>query len=256
MISTALPYVHVPVLPVELPLLGQQTLTVFGPLVVVGVLVGTRLCRYYATVRGLDRAVVEPLTFAVVVFGFAMAHWVSMIFYYPDRVLAHPWVLFAFTSGLSSVGGFVGGGIAFAWVCRRRRLDARAWADVLAFGLLAGFTIGRIGCSAVHDHPGALAEPTAWLGVGPWPDGAYRYDLGLVEALALVCICAVGYLGFDWRRAPAGRLTSVLAIAYGSGRFALDFLRAEDLRYGGLTVAQLACVGFVVVGLALWRGRA
>lgn len=248
----ALPYVVTPSVTLELPVIGEHTITPFGVLVVIGVLVGLRLCRRIVAVRGLDPAVLEGMTWRVLLLGFAMAHWVSLVFYFPEQVVARPWILVLPTSGLSSVGGFVGGVIAFAWVCWRRGLDARAWADVLAYGLLAGFTIGRVGCSVVHDHPGSIASADSWLAVGPWPDGQWRYDLGLIELGALGVLCAWGYGWFDPRRVAPGRFTAVLAIVYGSGRAVLDTLRADDLRYAGFTVAQLVAFGFVLAGLVLW----
>lgn len=236
---------------IELPILGAHELTPFGPLLLVGVIVGLRRCRTLATRRGLPAEQLEPLTTAVLLVGFAMAHWVSLVFYYPEQVIARPWSLLVFTSGLSSVGGFVGGALAFAWMCRRRQLAPQQWADVLAYGLLIGFTIGRIGCSVVHDHPGALSDSI--FAVGPWPDGSHRWDLGLVEASVLVCTTLVVHARIDVARLAPGRLTAALAILYGTFRFALDFLRAEDLRYAGLTAAQLACLAFVVAGALLWR---
>ena len=236
--------------PIELPILGAHELTPFGPLLAIGVIVGLRRCRALATKRGLPVEQLDPLTTAVLVLGFAMAHWVSLIFYYPEQVLARPWSLLVFTSGLSSVGGFIGGALGFAWMCRRRGLAPRQWADVLAYGLLIGFTIGRIGCSIVHDHPGARSD--SFFAVGPWPDGSQRWDLGLVEACVLVIVCAVVYLRIDVAALAPGRFTAALAIVYGSGRFALDFLRADDVRYAGLTTAQLACLAFVACGVWLW----
>lgn len=252
----ALPYVPTPSVTLDLPIFGTHTITPFGALVVIGVLIGLRCCRRMVALRGLDPAQLEPLTLRVLLVGFAVSHWVSLVFYFPDQVIARPWILVLPTGGLSSVGGFVGGAIAFAWVCWRRRLDARAWADVLAYGLLAGFTIGRVGCAVVHDHPGVIASSDAWLAVGPWPDGAWRYDLGLIELSLLALACGWVYTRFDARRAAPGRFTAALAIAYGCGRFALDTLRTADLRYAGLTVAQLAALGFVLAGATLaWRSR-
>ena len=156
----------------------------------------------------------------------------------------------------SSVGGFVGGALAFAWYTRGGRLPRLRHADALIYALLIGFTFGRVGCSLVHDHPGPIVGPDAWLAVGPWPDGQWRLDLGLVELLGLLVLDAVVYGVLARRPMPAGRLTAIVAITYASGRFPLDFLRADDERYAGLTPAQLACVAFVVAGLALlWRTR-
>lgn len=255
MTALGLPYISVPTLPVELPLIGPHTFTVFGVLAVVGIVLGHRCSMRLAHARGLDERQADRLVVAVAIGGFVGAHWVSILFYYPDRVVADPWVLLYVTSGLSSVGGFVGGALTFAWWCHRHRLDPRVFADVVAYGLLAGFTIGRLGCSLVRDHPGATASTDAWLAVGPWPDGTFRFDLGLLELLLLLPLCLYVYRLADWRHGAPGRLTITVAIAYAILRFPLDFLRAEDPRYGPLTPAQYACLGFVAIGVWWWRRR-
>lgn len=251
MTALALPYVALPTWHLELPLLGDQALTVFGPCVALGVALGFRLMLRYARVRGLDVAAVDRAAIWIVVIGFAVAHWFSMLLYFPDRVAEDPWTLLHIGSGLSSVGGFIGGTLAFLVVAWRRRLALRVHADAIAFGLLPGFTIGRVGCTLVHDHPGAVASPDAWLAVGPWPDGTFRYDLALVELLGLVVACVLVFAVFDWRRAAPGRLTATIAILYAIGRFPLDFLRALDNRYLGLTPAQWACLAIAIAGATL-----
>ncbi len=254
MSALALPYVQLPTLAVELPLLGAHTITVFGPLVAVGVLTGHRLSLRLARTRGMDSSTVDRLAVAVAIGGFLVAHWFSVLLYFPEQVRADPWVLLHLTSGLSSMGGFLGGALTFAWLMHRRRLDPLAHADALTYGLLAGFTIGRLGCTLVHDHPGMVTD--AWLGVGPWPDGTTRWDLGLVELSMLVPLCAWVYTR-DWRCVSPGRLTVVVALAYTVLRFPLDFLRAHDARYGPLTPAQYACVAVALTLTVVWlrKGR-
>jgi phosphatidylglycerol:prolipoprotein diacylglycerol transferase len=161
------------------------------------------------------------------------------------------------------VGGLLGGWLALLWVARRRGLPLLRCADMLVFGMLAGLCIGRLGCALVHDHPGRLADADAWLAVGPWPGaaGAFRYDLGLLELGLLAALLLVVHLGLDWRRAPAGRLTGIVAVGYAAVRFGLDFWRAvevvgggtPDPRYLGLTAAQHVTLAFVLVGLLLIR---
>ncbi len=248
--ASALPYVDLPTIDLQLPLVGEHALGIFGPVALVGIVVGFRRMLHYARVRGLDVDATDRLGTWVLIGGLAMAHWVSMLFYFPERVVDNPWSLLSL-NGLSSMGGFLGGALAFIVVARRRRLPLREHADAVAFGLLVGFTIGRVGCSLVHDHPGSVASPDAWLAVGPWPDGQWRYDLALVELLGLVPMCIAIHSVFDWRHAPPGRLTAIVAILYGVGRFPLDFLRAVDARYAGLTPAQYVCMGLVIAGLVL-----
>ena len=52
----ALPYISTPSITIELPLVGHHTITPFGALVVIGVLVGLRCCRRMVALRGLDPA--------------------------------------------------------------------------------------------------------------------------------------------------------------------------------------------------------
>lgn len=234
MSAALLPYVHSPTLELPLPLLGSLTLGVFGPLVAFGIVLGARLAKRRARAYGLVERDVERLITWTVVWGMAGAHLVSVLGYYPQRLAEDPWLLVRVFDGISSVGGFLGGAAAFGWLTRR---SANRWAlaDTLTYGLLAGFTIGRLGCALVHDHPGALLDPTHPLAVGPWPDGTYRYDLGLIELLGLSSLCLFVYTR-RWHR--AGVLTLCVAGIYSLNLFMLDFLRADDLRHAGLTTAQ------------------
>ena len=254
---SALPYVEAPSFTLALPLLGPHPITVFGPIVAIGIVAGWRASLRLARRRGLPEREVESLLFVVALTGFAGAHWVSVLGYYPRQVLADPWILLRFTDGISSVGGFLGGTLGFLWWTRRRGLPVRDAADAVAYGLLLGFTIGRLGCTLVHDHPGAVAGAAHPLAVGPWPDGRWRFDLGLVELLLLIPLAA-------WIHRPRGRTTRDpgvvpgrlavgIALAYATLRFPLDFLRAGDPRYGPFTVAQYACLLFAGVALVVAR---
>jgi phosphatidylglycerol:prolipoprotein diacylglycerol transferase len=253
MTASALPYVELPSWRVELPLFGAHTLTIFGVTAAIGIVFGFRRMLAYARAHELDAVATDRLGIAVVVGGLAVAHWVSVLLYFPERVAENPWVLLPLGSGLSSVGGFLGGAIAFAVVTARRGLPRLRHADAITFGLLHGFTIGRVGCTLVHDHPGSVTNPHAFLAVGAWPDGAWRYDLGLLELVGLCVLVVLVLLLLRQRRLAPGRLTAIVAIAYGLGRFPLDLLRAEDERYAGLTPAQIACIGFVLAGIGLLR---
>ncbi len=258
-----LPYVVPPSVSVSLPLLGEQHLGVFGPLVALGLVLGWRRCLRYAEVHGIEAETARRLMEVVLVVGFCVSHWVSIIFYFPHRIAEDPLVLLWIPAGLSSVGGFVGAWLGLAWFARRHALPMRRLADMLVYGLLLGFCLGRVGCAWVHDHPGRIADASAWLAVGPWPSGVYRYDLGLLELGLCIVLLAVVHLAFDWRGAAAGRLTGLVAVGYAGVRFVLDFFRATtavgggtpDPRYAGLTVAQYATITFALAGLWLLSSR-
>ena len=121
---------------------------------------------------------------------------------------------------------------------RRKGLRIRPYWDALALGTAPGWTVARMGCAVVHDHPGIRSD--AWYAVA-FPGGP-RLDMGLVDCVLLTVITVVLYL-LARRKRPEGALMGVLAISYSVPRFFLDFFRAKDLsfvdgRVLGLTPAQ------------------
>lgn len=258
-----IPYITAPehTLVEDLPLIGPLKLQVFGPLVAVGVILGWKQSLKYAKARDIDEYFFRDYLFWMLVFAFVISHWVSVLFYFPHQVRENPMVLLAIWNGLSSVGGFFGAFIGTMYYLKKHKQPVIVYADATIYGLLVGWCFGRAGCSLVHDHPGGVvAEGTAFA-VGPWPDGTWRYDLGLVEFMFAVTLCMLIYfVGKPLQRKP-GWLMGIVVLAYAPFRFFLDFLRADqvarqviptpDARYAGLTPAQWFCIVFLGAGIYL-----
>jgi phosphatidylglycerol:prolipoprotein diacylglycerol transferase len=261
--EAAIPYITAPerTLAEDLPLIGDLKLQVFGPLVAVGVVLGWKQCLKYAAHKDIDEFLFRDYLFWMLVTAFVVSHWVSVVFYFPHQIKENPWVLIAVWNGLSSVGGFFGAFLGMMWYLKKHKQPIIVYADATIFGLVLGWCFGRLGCSLVHDHPGKVVPEGTFLAVGPWPDGSWRYDLGLVEFMFAVTLCAFVYLVTNWKAWPPGRLTGLVASAYAPFRFFLDSLRADevargvisepDLRYAGLTTAQWFTIAFLLVGLWL-----
>lgn len=237
-------------------------ISVFGVLLVLGVLFGGFLARRYARRNGLDQDTLRWLTGRVVAWGFAGAVVLNIVFYEASAFVDHPWTTIT-KLGISSYGGAVVGAIAFVYYARQRDLDRRRWGDLLAYGAAGGWLLGRLGCAVVHDH---LGGPTDFaLGVNV-PPGRYPFervdhvvrahDLGLYEFLLWIILLAC-LLGLErWRGRRPGFLVGFLAVAYSIPRFMLEFLRpaSTDPRYLGLTFAQHASIAALLVGLVLLFG--
>jgi phosphatidylglycerol:prolipoprotein diacylglycerol transferase len=262
MLESLIPYIEAPekTLVDNLPLIGPLKLQLFGPLVAVGVIVGWKQCLKYAKLKDIDEVLFRDYLFWMLVFAFVISHWVSVLFYFPHQVREDPWVLVAIWNGLSSVGGFFGAFIGMTWYLKKHRQPIIVYADATIYGLLVGWCFGRAGCSLVHDHPGKVVPEGTALAVGPWPDGTWRYDLGLLELLFAVSLMTVVYRLTNWREKQPGWLVGITVTAYAPFRFFLDFLRADeksrvistpDARYGGLTTAQWFCIAFFLAGLWL-----
>ena len=234
---------------------GGVSIYMFGVLVAIGVIVGDRIVVSEGQRHGLDAQDVRFLNARIVIGGFIMAHLVSVIFYFPERIAESPWVLLNVWSGLSSFGGFLGALIAFLYYTKREKISRLDYADSVAPGLAVGWIFGRTGCFTAHDHPGR--HTSFFLSVN-YPDGP-RHDLGLDELLFTIAMTAIL---FWYRRKPRppGHVIALLALMYAPVRFGLDFLRATDVarpdqRYAGMTPAQWACLATVALAVKLMASR-
>ncbi len=223
----------------------------FGVLVAIGVILGDRIVVARGVQRGMEAKDVKFLNARIVIWGFVVAHWVSVIFYFPERIKQSPLILVNFWAGLSSFGGFLGALLAFIYYTRKEKIPALPYADAVGLGLAVGWIFGRTGCFTAHDHPGL--RTTFFLGVR-YPEGT-RHDLGLDELLFTIVMTAILFAYARKPRVP-GRVIGLFATMYAPVRFGLDFLRARDVerpdeRYFQLTPAQWACLATIAVGVWL-----
>jgi phosphatidylglycerol---prolipoprotein diacylglyceryl transferase len=235
MLALVLPYVELP----DLHLLGL-TIHPFGIFAAIGVYVGAvltvRAGRVYGP--GDTKSLSEVFTWALIC-GLLGAHLLHVLGYHPELLRTQgPVALLKIWDGVSSMGGVLGGMAGIAAYFWRKGLSIRPYWDALALGTAPGWTVARMGCAVVHDHPGVKSN--AWFAVA-FPDGP-RLDMGLVDCVLLAVLTAVLYL-LARKRRPEGTLMGVLAIGYSVPRFFLDFFRATDLpfvdgRVLGLTPAQ------------------
>jgi phosphatidylglycerol---prolipoprotein diacylglyceryl transferase len=235
--------------------LGPLHIHAFGVLVATAVLVGYRVFRRQLAARGLDQLTGDRLFAFIVVGGFVVAHLVDRLVYHPQLTARDPLSLLRFWEGLSSFGGFVGA-IAGAWLFARRRPpgEPTAWPylDAVAYAFPFGWIFGRAGCFLAYDHPGA---PTDYLLGHTYSDGVVRHNLGLEEALFTVVVAAL----FAWlgrRPRPVGFFLGWLPIIYAPFRFALDFWRLKDVRYGPFTPGQWGAIALLLLGLWVLRRSA
>jgi phosphatidylglycerol:prolipoprotein diacylglycerol transferase len=232
--------------------IGSFELTSFGAMMAVAALVGVwifrrELLRSNLPETGVDAAV------AGVLGGLAGAKllWVAEHLH-EEPVLQ----LLLSRGGLSWFGGLVGGIAAGLAVMAWRHLPVIPVLSAATPALAIGHAIGRIGCFLVGDDygrptnlPWAVAFPK-----GLPPTSARVHPTQLYEAALLM---PIAWLLFRLRRQRADDrlvlgsyliVTSVL-------RFSIEFIRVNERVALGLTVAQWACLGLVVVGVWL-AGRA
>ena len=227
--------------------LGPVTIQVWGLFAAVGVVAAVWFALREAKRRGLDAARFERLVLWMIVWAFLGARLLHVLAYEPTFYAAQPWEIpKIWHGGLSSFGGFLGAAVSFFWQMRRHPLPLLKTADVLTIATPLGLGCGRIGCFLIHDHPGTLAHGAGkWFAVA-YPDGP-RYDLGLL--LGVFDFLLFGFFLFLSRKPRTdGFYLGLFMLIYAPARFLLDFLRAVDVRYAGLTPAQYGCVALFAAG--------
>ena len=256
----AIPFFGLSVYTLNVPGVGELPLDPWAILVALGFIVGLEISRARAIKLGLDVRDVVDGAVVTVLTGFVLGHVYTVLFYFPERLAEEGiWAILRVWSGFSSVGGFFGavvGSTVFYGLVRRR--PYWRFADVISFGFPFGWFLGRVGCGVVHDHIGI---PTTlpwgmdfdrgmlnfvWVDGDPFPWAAgVRHELGLYEAVFMIPVMAL-FLWLGRKDRVPGFFTALFFAIYAPIRFGLDFLRANDATYGGLTPAQY---GLIVIFL-------
>jgi phosphatidylglycerol:prolipoprotein diacylglycerol transferase len=176
-----------------------------------------------------------------------MAHWVSLLAYYPEVLWHDPMQMLRINASLSSSGGLLGAalGAVSYWTLfgHHTGLSLRSYGDVVTVGWTAGWLFGRLGCTLAHDHPGL---PSAFALAVQFPDGP-RHDLGVYKWLYTLGL-NVFVFSIRGRQLPPGTILGLGSMTYAAERFLLDFLRVEDARYAGLTPGQYFSVALLAFG--------
>jgi phosphatidylglycerol:prolipoprotein diacylglycerol transferase len=184
----------------------------------------------------------------------------------PMKIILPPY------SGLGVYGGILTGTIAAWWYARRRGVDFARWTDVIAPALFVMQAIGRWGNyfnQELYGPPTTLpwgipiecahrlqdAYPCSTL-----PELTTRFHpLFLYESISGVLGAAfLIWLGFRFRaRLRPGDLLLVFFIWYGTTRFILENLRADNWTFFGVPTAQIISLAVILIGVGglLYRHR-
>jgi phosphatidylglycerol:prolipoprotein diacylglycerol transferase len=171
-----------------------------------------------------------------------------------------------FQAGFAWFGGMLAGIAMLMWQGKEARFKGAVegtqgksvgplrMLDLAAPAAAVGYGVGRIGCLLSGDGDYGIATTLPW-GVHMRPDA-------LVPTSSLVQPTPVYELLFSlvlawwlWQRAkkqPAvGVITGQYLVLSGFGRFLVEFVRVNPRLYWGMSNAQVAALGSVVVGFVL-----
>lgn len=259
----------------DLPLLGEITITSFGVMMVVAFLGANYVMRRRLGELDGDPKLADDIMIVALVGGLVGAKLYYVILYWQIASVDPLRTLFS-RGGLVWYGGFIGGTLAVVALARWRDDTTVPFAaDLVAPALALGYGLGRVGCFLVGDDYGRPTD--SWIGIAfpegspPTTAGSLRRNFGVDlpasmpegEVLAVYptqlfeVAVALSIFWVLWRlRRHAHRtgwLFSVWLVAAGLERLFVEIFRVKDDRVvGPLTVAQIISLALVAVGAWLW----
>lgn len=178
------------------------------------------------------------------------------LFYQPAYYLSHPASLFAvWEGGMSAHGGIIGVIIVMICFARMKKLPFLTVSDFVVPLVPLGLMFGRIGNFINGELWGRPAsESLPWAMIFPQSgDALARHPSQLYEALGEGLLLFLLLWLVSKKPRPAGLISGLFCLGYGTARFAVEFFREPDVFLGlqalGLSRGQWLSLPLIVLGL-------
>ena len=173
-----------------------------------------------------------------------------------DYFIANPDKIFALRDGgLAIYGGIIAGIIVGIIWCRAKKIRVFAVADLTAFGLLIGQSVGRWGNFINREAFGAQTEIFCRMGLTvPGFETLYVHPTFLYESLwNILGLIVLHIWSKKGKRKYDGQVFWLYILWYGLGRAWIEGLRTDSLYIGStdIRVSQLLAIVSAVVSLVI-----
>lgn len=173
-----------------------------------------------------------------------------------DYFIANPNKIFALRDGgLAIYGGIIAGIIVGIIWCRAKKIRVFAVADLTAFGLLIGQSVGRWGNFINREAFGAQTEIFCRMGLTvPGFETLYVHPTFLYESLwNILGLIVLHIWSKKGKRKYDGQIFWLYILWYGLGRAWIEGLRSDSLYIGStdIRVSQLLAIVSAVVSLVI-----
>jgi len=228
--------------------IGAFEITSFGAMVAIGALVGLWILR-----RELHRSKLPADALDAAVAGLVGGLTGAKLLWVGEHFREEPVLdLLLSRGGMSWFGGFIGGVLAGVAVMQWKRLPKIAVLAAATPALAFGHLIGRIGCFLVGDDYGKPSD-LPWAVAFPQglpPTTVPVHPTQLYEALGLG---ALGWMLLRWRHQGVDDVVVLgrYLVAAGALRFGIEFIRVDVRIFWGLSVAHLASLAVVALGIGM-----
>lgn len=240
---------------------GKFNIYWYGVLIAIGVVLAYIYVMHRATREfGLVKDRVFDVAFVCIIGGFLCARIYYCVFVTldPNNPTNYNFVT-AFTTirdgGIAIYGGIIGAVLIGIFMCKARKVNFFAMADLASFGFLIGQTIGRWGNFINQEAYGAECDPD-WLFAmsgnvirEEMPAGVFVHPCFLYESVW--CLLGFVFLHIYSKKLRSfdGEVALLYVAWYGFGRAFIEQLRTDSLYAGPLKVSQW--VGAVTFAAAM-----
>jgi phosphatidylglycerol:prolipoprotein diacylglycerol transferase len=245
---------------------GFYQLPAFGPCVAIGLLCGLLLQRKHAREVGIDPNAIQDFAVWGFVAGFAGSR-ILYVLLDLDTFRANPAAALG-RGGFVWYGGILTATPAAYFLARRKKIPALRALDCLAPGVMLGLAFGRVGCTmAGCDHGREVASGAHWWTltftdtrslVDPRLLGKPLYPTEPLMALKALTVFAILMACRKRLRPWPGALALLMFICYAPLRFAIEYLRGDEIRRylipGVLSTSQAISLGVLPIAI-FWLVR-
>ncbi|MDF9825212.1 phosphatidylglycerol:prolipoprotein diacylglycerol transferase [Breznakia sp. PF5-3] len=165
-------------------------------------------------------------------------------------------IFYIWEGGLAIHGGLITGIVFSYFYFRNRGVNLLRIGDCIMPNVLLAQAIGRWGNFMNQEAYGRIVSEKyfqnfpSFIKDQMYIDGAYRQPMFLYEGVGnLIGFIVITFLYKKYGRKKRGDLVYAYVVWYGVVRFFIEIFRTDALMAGGLKVAQMTSIVFVIVGL-------
>jgi phosphatidylglycerol:prolipoprotein diacylglycerol transferase len=238
--------------------LGGFTLNIawYALLILTGAILAYYLSVKNAKKLGYSKQLLEDFFFMMMPLVIVGARIWYVVFEW-DQYSGNPMKIFEIWEGGLAIHGGLVTGIVFAYFYfRKKGVNLLRVGDCIMPNVLLGQVIGRWGNFLNQEAYGEIVSADYFNGFpsfikdNMYINGAYRQPMFLYEGIGnLIGFFLITVVYKRWGRKRSGDLIYAYIVWYGIVRFFVEIFRTDALMLGGIRVAQLTSIGFILIGL-------
>ncbi len=239
--------------------LGTLEVRSYGVMIVLGFVLAVWWAMRVAPRYGIDAEQILDFVLLTALGGIVGARLVYVALDWREFLSQPVHVLYFWEGGLSFHGAVIGGGLAVAFLARRKGIPFLHLADVLAPSVALAYSVGRIGCflgGCCYGVPTDL--PWACSFQDPFNPHLHTPPSHPTQIYASLSNLLIFALLTRMQRPPhpTGKVFWAYLVLYGVYRFVVEFWRigaTSTVLALGLSDAQWVSIGMVLVGAVQWH---